>query len=145
RTDIVRRAKSFAGRADKITFERFLGRESNGMQHEIEPVGFATDLPEKFGDVLVFGHVAWPKWRSFAKFAHQLLDIFLQALALVIENQLRSGRGPRFRDGPRDTPLVRHAKDKTELACENLLRHNALTIAAFRSPQSKERRLPRRT
>ena len=76
------------------------------------------------------------KQRSLAELAHQLLDVFLQPFALVIENQFRAGRGPRFRNRPRDAPLVRYSEYDADFSRQNLLRHNAVTIPGFRRPQN---------
>ena len=60
---------------------------------------------------------------SVAKFADQLLDVFLQPFALVIENQSRAGRGPCLGDRPGDAALVRDAENDAGFACENLFLH----------------------
>ncbi len=127
----MRGPEGFARRAHEVAFERFLRREGNRVQQQIEPVRFASNLAKKICDLFVFRDVTRMKRRPFAEFAHQFFDIFLQSLTLIIEDQFRAGRGPCFGNRPRNAAFVRHPENDTDLACQNLIRHDASPYAPF--------------
>ena len=118
--DVVRGPKRLACRTHKIAFERFLGRERDGMQHKIDTVGFAANFFKKRRDFFVAGNIARKQRGLFAKFTHEFLDVFLQPLALIIENQFCASIRPRFRDCPGDAAFVRHAKNDADFTGQDL-------------------------
>ena len=73
----MRYAKRFACRADKIAFQRFFGREREGVQHQVEAVGLGADASEKCLDLIITRNVAGKERRLLSKFADELCDIFL--------------------------------------------------------------------
>ncbi len=127
----MRSPKSFARGAEKIAFQRFLRRESDGVKEKIEAIGLALNFFKKGGDLAIARDVAGIKGRISAELADEFLDVFFQAFALVIENQARARRGPRFRDRPGDAAFIGDAEDDTGFPCENLICHNERTLAAL--------------
>src|SRR5207248_5807414 len=111
-------------------------------EQEIHPVGFAPDFFEKGFDLSIVRDVARKQRRFFAERGGQFLHVFLQTLALVIENQTRAGIGPGLGDRPRDAAFVRDTKDNSNLSFQHRLRHkidnNRIfggATAAMRLPQ----------
>ena len=78
-------SKCLAAGADKVAFQRFLRREGDRVQQQVQFAEFLTDDAEDAGDFVVFGHIARQNQCVRAEGASQLLDIFFQPLALVRE------------------------------------------------------------
>src|SRR5436853_6382711 len=108
------------------------------MQQEIDPIGFATDFFEKRFDLGIIRDIAREKWRFFSKCSRQFLDVFFQALALVIENQTCTGFRPSLRDRPCNAALVRDTKNNSNLSFQHGLRHKRSTITAISAEQSSD-------
>ena len=132
----MRGPKRFARRADEIALERFLRRERDRVEEQIEPLGLAADFFEKGSDLLRLSRRRRDKAACFAELADEFLDVFLQALALIIENQARARRGPSLGDRPGDAAFIRDAEDDAGFACENLFCHNAPTLGGIASRES---------
>src|SRR5437870_12661155 len=118
----MRDPECFARCAEKITFQRFLGREGEGMQHKIDLIGFAAHLFEKSFDLAIARHITRKKRRFFSKLADELFQIFSQSLALIIKNQSRAGRAPRLSIRPTNPPLIPPPEDAPPCSCQTSLR-----------------------
>ena len=138
----MRDSKRFAGCAQEIAFERFLRRERNRMEQQIDTISFAADFFEKCFDLGIVGNVTRKKRRFLAERGREFLHVFLQSLALIIENQTRAGVRPCLRDRPRDAALVRHTKYQANFSCQDLLSHRRATYAALSSGKHSKRSDP---
>src|SRR5262249_25901991 len=121
-------AEGLARGREKSSFERFLWRERNRMEHQIQTRRVPAHLFEKSIDLLVASNIAGIKRSIGTKLAHQVLDVFFQTLALVIENQTGSSAGPGFRNRPGDAPFVRDSEDDAVFTRENFFCHNRSTL-----------------
>src|SRR5437660_11783966 len=119
----MRDPECFACCAEKVTFQRFLGREGEGMQHKIDLIGFAAHLFEKSFDLAIARHITRKKRRFFSKLADELFQIFSQSLALIIKNQSLAGPGPRLCNRSSHAALIRDAEDDAAFAGQTLLSH----------------------
>src|SRR5258708_5438361 len=95
------------------------------MQQQIEPISFAANFAEKIRDISIVRNIARMKRRPFAELADELLDVLLQALALIVKNQFCARGGPGFGNRPGDAALVRHAEDDASFSGQNLWSHRA--------------------
>src|SRR5205085_10929532 len=98
------------------------------VEEQIEPFSLAADLLEKRADLSVARHIAGEERSLLTKLADQFLDVFFQALALIIENQSCARGRPRLRDRPSDASFICDPKDDPSFACENLFSHNAQSL-----------------
>lgn len=133
--DIVRHAKRFALGVNEAAFERFARRKRNAVQEKINARNARFDLSEKGLQLRVIAGIARQN-RDFnigfyAQRLRQLFDTLAQTLALIIENQIRSGVRPRARDAPRDAALVRHAENQTGFAREYFFAHGVFRPSLF--------------
>jgi hypothetical protein len=110
--------------------ERLARREGDAVEEEVDPVGPFGDLAEKALDLLVGGDVAGENRRLGAEGGGQFLDVFLQPLALVIEDQFGARLMPGLRDGPGDAALVGDAENNTGFTGQRKMTHGPTMMPA---------------
>src|SRR5438132_7034608 len=98
------------------------------MKQKIDTISFSADFFEK---TLYFGiarNVARKERCLLAKGGGQFFDVFLQSLALIIENQTCARGRPRLCNCPGDAALVRNAEHNSDLSFQHGLGHTRSTI-----------------
>ena len=113
---VVGDAKRLAAGVHEFAFQRGLGRERHRVQEQMQPAEFFADGFEDTGDFLVLRHVARQDERVRAERAGEFRDVFLDAIALIRERELRAFARPRLRDGPGNGALVGDAEDDSEFS-----------------------------
>ena len=111
-------AKPFALGGQELALEILLARVGDGMHERVEAAEVALDTGEDRGDLGVGADIARIEHRA-RQGRGQLLDVFLEALALVGEGQPHAGPGQRLRDGPRDRAFVGDTEDDAGFAVEH--------------------------
>jgi hypothetical protein len=116
--DVVGDAEGLAAGVDEgeVGRDGLARREGDAVEQEVDAVGVLPDLAVEGVDLLVGANVAGIERRLGAEGADEFLDVLLQALALVVEDELRARLGPGLRDRPGDAALVGHAEDHAGLA-----------------------------
>src|ERR1700730_2499187 len=107
------------------------------MKQKIDPVGLAADLFEETLYFAVVRNIARKQRRLFAERGGQLLDVFLQPLALIIENQTGAGIRPRLGNSPCDAAFVGDTKNNSNLSFQHTLRHTGSTITGITVAQQQ--------
>src|SRR5262245_27557459 len=85
------------------------------MNKEIQFSELGFNALHHRGDLFVVSDVALKGLRAFEALS-QLFDLVLEAVVLVIKNELRALARRRFRNRPRDALFVRHSQDQAFLA-----------------------------
>ena len=94
--------------------ELFARRVCGAVHQEVEPAELLADAGEDGGDLAVVGDVTRQDQRVVEPGA-ELADVLLEPLTLIGHRQPGAGPRGRFRNRPRDRPLVGHADDEPVL------------------------------
>jgi hypothetical protein len=84
------------------------------MQQQVQPAEFLPDCLEDRRNFLVSGNITGQYKSVCAKSARKFLDVFFETFALVCKDKSCTRLVPGLRDGPRDGPLIGHAKHNSQ-------------------------------
>ena len=114
--DVVGHAEVFAGSSQDIVYFH-IGRESDGVDEDVELAIDVFELLEDGVDVRVDGDVAAEGFGA-GEIRGELFGFALETLALIADGKGGAGFGELLGDGPSDAAFVGEAEDDGDFAFE---------------------------
>ena len=96
--DVMGRLEGLAAGVQEITLKRLAGCEGDAVEEEVQPAEALAHSGEDGVNLAVLRDVAGQDQRVRSEGASELLDVFLEPIALVGEGQFRARAVPRLRD-----------------------------------------------
>ncbi len=111
RADVERSPEALARRVDKVSGQFFPRCICNRMNQEIEFARFLSDAVHQRLDLRIVSCITHERLRA-RQGSDQFFNVLLQALILIVEEELRALAGGGLSDRPGDAVLVGHAHDQ---------------------------------